>query len=522
MAKKTLAALVLISLCALGQGKDEFVINFNNVDIRTFIKFVSDITGENYALDRSVAGTVTIYSPKAVPLKELDRIFGSVLHLYGYAVIKREGVNFIVPVAQARTASREVNVGPVPPDKFASYLTQVIPLKYCAASSLVQVLTNYLAPGGQISADDRTNSLFISDIGVNISRILDLVAQLDTALPPGKEEFKVYRLENSNSEDTAKVLNEILSKKRSFRVARGPGMPMTPIQPSVVSVKATNSLIVYADPEDFDMIGRLVQDLDVMIPQVYIEALIAEVTFENDQALGIEWKAADELGSSGYTGSAELSFSVETAIPEGLKIGIVKGTTGIGGILKAYAQDTHFNILSTPQIITADNQEAKINVSENRPFLKETRFVGSTTGTTGDTIRSFDYKDVGIILTITPQISKDRYVRLKISQEVTKVLEQGTQGELTTAKRAIDTTVLVPNRQTIVLGGLLKDDKTKQYQKVPLLGDIPLLGWLFRSTKKTSEKTNLLIFITPRIISSFDEVETLRAEKEPLLPGRQK
>ncbi|MCM8807373.1 MAG: type II secretion system protein GspD, partial [Candidatus Omnitrophica bacterium] len=205
--------------------------------------------------------------------------------------------------------------------------------------------------------------------------------------------------------------------------------------------------------------------------------------------------------------------------PSGLSIGVYKGEfafpLSVGALINLYAQDTQFNILSTPQIVTTDNQEAIINVSENIPYLKETRFYAYSTGQTGDIVKSYDYKDVGIILKITPQISQDKYVKLKISQEVTKLIESGEAP--ITAKRLADTTLIIPNGKTVVLGGLLRNDSQKTVSKVPFLGDIPLLGRLFRKDTTKEVKTNLMIFITPRIISSFEEAEKIKEEKEKIM-----
>ncbi|MCM8756955.1 MAG: type II secretion system protein GspD, partial [Candidatus Omnitrophica bacterium] len=279
--------------------------------------------------------------------------------------------------------------------------------------------------------------------------------------------------------------------------------------------KATNSLIIYADPDEFATLEKIIKELDVMTNQVLIEALIAEVTYDREREFGFEWNIVDTFWKDKISGSVETKFDLDKAIPAGMKVAIAKGISDISSIIRLYAKDQRFNILSTPQIVTADNQEAMINISENRPYLKETRFIGTYyTGAGQDTIKSFDYKDVGIILKITPQISRDKYVKLKINQSVTKVLTVGTQGELTTAKREADTTLIVPNNQTVVLGGLIRNDTEKVIHKVPFFGDIPVVKHLFRHQRDAGTKTNLLIFITPRIITSFEEAERLRQEKE--------
>jgi len=517
MGKKLLLFLLFISVIPLS-GENEFTLNFNNVDIRTFIKFVSEFTKENYVLDNNVRGNITIYSQKPVPAKEIDAVFRAILNLYGFVVVKKGYISEIIPLTDARVRTKDINIGKVPPEREQLFLHQIVPLRYCDSSSLAQILSPYLSKGSSITVEQRTNTLIIPDVGANINKLLEIIEKIDVPSPPGKEEFRVYRLENSNAEELAKVLNDILSRKRAAPAVRPPGVTTAPIQASVVAAKATNSLIIYAAPEDFDTIENIIKSLDVMTNQVLIEALIAEVTYEREKEFGFEWNIVDTFWKDKITGSVETKFDLDKAIPSGMKVAVTKGISDISSIIRLYGKDQRFNILSTPQIVTADNSEAMINISENRPYLKETRFVGTYyTGTAQDTIKSFDYKDVGIILKITPQISRDKYVKLKINQSVTKVLTVGSQGELTTAKREADTTLIVPNNQTVVLGGLIRNDSEKVVDKVPFFGDIPLLKYLFRHQRDAGTKTNLLIFITPHIITSFEEAERLRQEKEKLL-----
>ncbi|MCD6221852.1 hypothetical protein J7K25_06820 [bacterium] len=503
---------------------DNFVLNFNNVDIKTFIKFVGEFVKENYVIDPAVRGNVTIYSNKSVPVEQIDQIFKTVLSLYGYTVIKKNNISYIVPVSDGKARTKIINVGDIPEDKLEDYLIQIVPLKYYPSETISHILNPYISKGGQITVDSRTNSLIIADYGENVKKLLEIIKKIDTPAPSGKEEFRIYRLENADSEEVAKILTQILSKKTRIITRRVSGK--VPIHPSVVAAKSTNSLIVHADPEDFPEIEKIIKELDVLTNQVLIEALIAEVTYDKTKELGIEWATSKKFKNEKYTGAAGTNlgtlenYATTGVPPEGLSIAMYKGDLtfplSVGALINMYAKDTHFNILSTPQIMTADNQEAIINVSENIPYLKETRFVQSSTGGTGDVIKSYDYKDVGIVLKITPQISQDKYVKLKISQEVTKLVEGGLPEAPTTAKRSADTTLIVPNNKTVVLGGLMRNDTENSIVKVPFLGDIPGLGKLFRKESKKSVKTNLLIFITPHIISTFEQAEKIKKEKEKI------
>lgn len=504
----------------------EFYLNFNNVDIKTFIKFVGEITKENYAIDPNVRGTITIFSTTPIPVEQIDRVFKSVLNFYGFTVIKKEGLSLIIPITDGKIRTKYINVGDVPKEKEEEYIVQVIPLKYYPPETISQIITPYITRGGQITVDTRTNTLIISDIGENIKKIMGIIEKIDRPSPPGQEEIRIFKLQNADAEEIAKVLGQILQRKVS--VARGP-LRTAPIQPQVVSVKATNSLIVYADPSDFDTIEKILKDIDVLTNQVLIEALIAEVTIDKTKKLGIEWATSQKFDKDKYTGAAGTNFGdiasfVKSGVPpDGLSIGFYKGDftypLSVGALINLYGSDTQFNILSTPQIVTADNQEATINVGENVPYLKETRFYTYSSGQGSDVVKSYDYKDVGIVLKITPQISQDKYVKLKISQEVTKLVEGGIPEAPTTAKRKAETTLIIPNGKTVVLGGLLRNDTEKTVQKVPVLGDIPVLGRLFKKDTTKSVKTNLMIFITPHIISTFEQAEKITQEKEKIIKG---
>lgn len=504
----------------------QFTINFNNVDIRTFIRLVSEFTGENYVLDPNIRGSITVYSQKPVESQKLPQVFNAILNLYGASVIQRDGLSFIVPSAEAKTRSHEVNLGDIPREKNDTFLTQIITLKFASVESLSQLLAPYITKSGQISIDSRSNTLFISDFGASIAKIQEILAIIDQPSPPGKESLRIYKLENSNAEDIAKVLNEVLSKQKPRVTAVRPGQIQSsqPLQPTVVAVKATNSLIIYAETEEYESIEKLVKEMDIMTGQVLIEALIVEATWEAEKSIGIEWATTQKFKDGKYTGAAGTSFgaiggyAASGVLPDGLSFGFYKNSLtyplSVGALLNLYAQDSRFNILSTPQIMTADNQEATISISDNIPYLKETRFIAGTGTSSSDTIKSYDYKDVGISLTITPQISQNKYVRLKIKQEVTKLLEGGTPEAPSTAKRSAETTLIIPNNQTIVLGGLIRDDAEKTVKRVPGLGDIWPFKYFFRHESKSSTKTNLMIFITPRIVTSFEEAEALSVQKQ--------
>ena len=383
-------------------------------------------------------------------------------------------------------------------------------------------------------ADDRTNTLIILASEGDTMKIKELITVLDTETPKGKETIHVYYLENAIAEDLASVLEAIPSKKTDDKTAKT--APVVSSKVRITADKATNSLIITAEKEDYQALEAVIRKLDIPRSMVYIECLIMEVNVEKDFLLGTEWIVGDKGefkgdlyggtggfsgGDPGYSNLGGLSggpFGV-ASLPAGFSMGVfgeaisVGGVTfpSLGAVVQAYKKDKDVNILSTPQILTTDNEEATINVGKNVPY--QTRSAAET-GT--ETYSSYEYKDVGIMLKITPHISQDRFVRLTINQEVTQLddLATTTADRPTTLKRTIDTTVIVKDKETVVIGGLIDDSMTKTTYKVPCLGDIPILGWLFKTDSDAMDKTNLFVFLTPRVVANPAEAQALYKDKK--------
>jgi general secretion pathway protein D len=299
--------------------------------------------------------------------------------------------------------------------------------------------------------------------------------------------------------------------------------------------KATNSLIIMADKEDYEVVESVIKKLDIPRSMVYIESLIMEVNATKSLDLGVQWQLFDRttvnnenIVYGGKFSSATGVLNPATSLGTGLAVGVLTEPFTFGGltlsnitaIINTVKQDDNFRILSTPQILTTDNEEARITVGENRPF--QTR---ATTDVSGGTYESFEYRDVGKILKITPHVSEGRNVRLKLSLEVTNLDRVATiattASRPVTQKRTIETTVLVQDNHTVVIGGLIDDNRNENETKIPGLGDIPLLGWLFKTQSAADQKTNLYVFLTPRVIKSPEEADRLISEKKEIPDARE-
>jgi general secretion pathway protein D len=287
-------------------------------------------------------------------------------------------------------------------------------------------------------------------------------------------------------------------------------------------------LVINAKRHDYLVIEDIIKKLDIPRAMVYIEALIMEVNVDKEFQLGVEWLGMEDFSISGKTGGliggsggigdySNTTGLSEGSLPSGFSLGVIGESITIGdivfpniaAILQAYQKDSDVNILSTPQILTTDNEEAKIKVGQNVPYITK-----QETSTSDIDYTTYEYKDVGATLKITPQINQKRFVRLKIFQE-NVTLKKGTEEfRPTTLKRSAETTVIVKDRNTVVIGGIIGESIEKGAYQVPCLGDIPALGLLFKSKSRTQNKTNLFVFLTPYIIENPLEAQKIYEEKK--------
>ncbi len=579
-------------------------IDFDNVDIALFIKFISELTCKNFVIDKGVRGKVTIISPTKISVEEAYRVFESVLEVHGFTTVPAGSVVKIVPSVQARSKNIETRLREEAIDPEDRVVTQLIPLEYAdpnelkklfapliskssviisypptgilivtdvlsnikrllrivkaidvvgigeeisvvpvehaTATVLVKSLTSIfqrkvrkkgapVSPGVRIVADERTNTLIIAATEHDTLKVKQLVELLDKKIPRGEGDIHVYYLQNANAEDMAKVLTALPSKQ-----AKAPQKGRTPViskEVQIVADKATNSLVITANKDDYLVLEDVINKLDIPRRMVYIEALIMEVSVTKQFDLGVQWLGADDVGTSkgrviGAFGASTPPQSIlptaswttgAVSLPTGFSVGVLGESITIGGIefpnigavIRAFQSDTDVHILSTPQIMTTDNEEAEIVVADNIPFITR-----QETSTAGVDYSSYEFKDVGVTLNITPQINQERFVRLKISQEVSQVVEQEQIGLPTTLKRQAKTTVVIKDAHTVVIGGLIAATLTQGTYRVPCLGSVPMLGWLFKSKSRSDDKKNLFIFLTPHVIENPEEAEKIYEQKK--------
>ena len=370
-------------------------------------------------------------------------------------------------------------------------------------------------PAGEVAviADARTNSLIIKADAVTRKEIRALAEELDSPMVSGGDTHVIY-LKNASAENLVEVLENALGDD--------PGQKASGGLLRKVSIRAdmeTNALVVTAARADFKIIEQVIEKLDVRRLQVYVEALIAEVDTRTTQELGVQFGIgdgvrADRRGVVGGT-NFEVGASLQSVLANplaagaGLSLGFVDGTItlpdgtevyNLTALAKALEGQTDANVLSTPNILTMDNEQAEIIVGQNVPFLTGAYTQINEGTAVANPFQTVERRDIGLTLRIKPQITEGSAIKMEIFQEVSNVAQRGEALDLVTNTRSLETTIVAENNQMVVLGGLMQDDLSNNVQKVPLLGDIPLLGNLFRFKGKTRRKTNLLVFLRPQVI----------------------
>jgi len=432
---------------------------------------------------------------------------------------------------------------------------EIIRLQNASAIDIAQMLQRVVpeanvpvnAPGTTpkiaIAVDSRTNSLVVrADSPPLMHRVKTLALGLDT---PGAGNGNIYTVFLRNAEATriADTLRGLLAGGESTRTTTVSSTPAgnTTAQTTATSASGgggagagaapnsviqayppTNSIIIAAPENVYRSLRTVIDALDQRRAQVYVEALIVEVTAGKAAEFGVQWNAGRNIGNgqtvfggtnfSTTTGSNILGAAVDpTTVGQGLNLGLIKGSITIPGtniqianlqlLARALEGDSDANVLSTPNVLTLDNEEAKIVVGQNVPFITGT--YTPTAGSATNPFQTIERKDIGLTLRVTPQVSEAGAVKLKIFQEVSTVTQDKAlvqSADIITNKRSLESTVLVDDGQIVVLGGLIQDDRESTTDKVPVLGNIPFLGALFKYESRTHKRTNLMIFLRPVVL----------------------
>jgi len=573
---QSLLFIALIILLKNSYAADSYRFNMEGVQIRTMISTVSQVTGKNFIIDPNVKGKVTVVSNKSMSADEIYQIFLSLLDVHGYSVVPTIEANTYKIVKSISAKSKAVPNDLNNRFKGDQLVTRVLKIKHTQAMKMVQILRPLVPQNAYLAGFAESNMIVISDSANNIKRLVELVNRLDT---PSDGNIEMVHLKNASAKELAQTLSTLNRKKKNVNLTiiadeRSNSLLLSGDSASRINIKLlilqldseintmrnvnviylnyakasdlaailneivkvsqsekknasdngdiiissdenSNALIVKSSYAKFVEIKDVVKKLDIPRAQVHIEAILAEVSYSLEKELGVEWH------TNVTDGGVVANVGTGLALKDIFSLSYLSSAGDIKAVLKVLQSDTDSNILSTPSLLTLDNQEASIIVGENVPFL-----TGSQQSQDGlaNPFQTIERRDVGLTLKVTPRLNKGSTMIMKIYQEVSNVqpkVQNIAAVDLVTKKRAIETTVMVEDRGMVVLGGLIQDDLINNVNKVPILGDIPIIGELFKSSKVETKKANLMVFIRPTIIKNPVLANKLAMEKYQFLRTKQ-
>jgi general secretion pathway protein D len=500
----------------------------------TPVRVVDDVTGNNSEVITQVIQLENVSAAKLIPV--LRPLAPQQAHMAAYA--PSNAIIISDTAANIQRIKKIINKI----DLSAVEKTEIINLEHASADEVVRMLERLQkseATKGQaqtkkilLVADKRTNSVLINGDELERQRVTTLIHYLDTPLAQSGNVRVIY-LEYANAKDLAGVLQKVIQNIEDMTS----GDKTKAARSSKATIEAdegTNALIVTASADVMQSLLSVVERLDIRRAQVLVEAIIVEVSADNRQALGVEWLFVDNDGAYGSvnatpqsvaplgdgSGGSDPIVDVAKAISTGVQsailgVGRLDDDLSFSVLIQALQKNREANILSTPTLLTLDNEEATFVVGQNVPFVTGSYTSTGNSSNPDSPFQTVERENVGITLKVTPQINEGDFLVLELSQEVSNVIPDaiGVGGNPITSERKIDTKVLAKNGQTIVLGGLIQDDVVDAVSKVPFLGDIPWLGRLFRSNGTTITKKHLMIFLRSTIIRDDETLNAATAEK---------
>ena len=565
--RRPVAAALLactLSLGALAQDAARITLNMRNADIGSVLEWLAETSGKRVVVDPRVRGTVTILARDPLTPDEAFRVVVASLGVYGYTAIDQGEILEILPAANVRSGATQfleslrepaadlpvnevVRLGFLPAEQMASTLKPMMPphagivalpgqnallitdvasgvkriariareldnsgslefdavaLQHASAGEMLKVLQGLLGKtageGLQLVADERSNAILMAGAPEVRSKARELLTRLDQP-QVAEGSIKVVYLHYLKAAELVPVLKGILEKKDQGNAAAKQA-PM-----SIEASESTNALVVNAPPDRMADVLEVVRKLDIRRAQVLVEAIIAEVDGKVVRDLGVEWKTSfNGDGTQAISrfpgGQLQAADSVLEQVGAGLTLGYFRHGS-LRAVLQALDTTGNANILSMPSIVTLDNQEAEILVGSNVPF--KTGEATSAGAPVENPFTTIERQDIGVTLKVKPQVNQGDAITLDIQQTIETLTDASTAQDIVTDKRSVHTSVMLGDEDILVLGGLMQDERRSSERKVPILGDIPLIGALFRSTTDTVEKKNLMVFVRTRILGDF-------------------
>jgi general secretion pathway protein D len=576
-------ALGLWTTGAAAQRSQRTRLNYVNADLRAVIRSLAAALGRNVLLAGVPATRITFSTPEPVSTEELGGVLESILEAEGLVLVDKGPVAQVLPAdrAPATGAVRVGKELPSPPP--LGLITQLVPLEFMRADEGLALLKQIASPTARIEVVPRSNSLLITDRGRNVARYLELLRQLDarTGGEAGLRTY-VYNLKHANAAELAATLGQLfgtavvaaaprareealderglsrtletfrrrdeeaLEQRRAMPqpVQPQPAEPQVPEpqpgedtvppagqapealvgQTTIVPDPATNSLVIRTQPPNFPVLQETIQALDVRPPQVLLEVLIAEVTLDRATQYGIDWSvfttrrvAGRPADITGRFGPQQFSDTALAGVQDFVLRITRLNNIDVRAVLRALASRSNVRVLSTPHVLALNNETARILVGSEVPFSQSTR-----SGLDVVVDRIVQFRNVGTQLSIVPTINTDGYVTFRILQEVsgltTQTVEAALNAPIITVREA-ETSAIVRNGQTIVIGGLIDEATERVESGVPILKDIPLLGLLFKNQTVARSRTELAIFLTPHVVLTDEDARRILNRERARMRG---
>jgi len=532
-----------------------------------------EILRVNYIIDQQVKGRVTFRSIAPVASDQVLPLMEVILRLNGIGVVEESGLYRIVPISAVAKEPAQVSMGRDPekiPIQGKSII-HVVPLSYGSSTEMVKLVTPFLTTSAIVIDVPTMNHIVIVDTDANIRRILNLIKMFDSEETRAKKpQVYVYHIQNSKAKDVAAILQQafatttVVMPATTTTTTGGTTSTTSPMQPQpqtprptptpagaqptttpgaagslvspmtkIIADEGLNLLVVLALPEDYEMIKEAIHRIDIIPRQVVIEGVVAEVNLTDDLSLGVSWAlqfnpsvfkgfVGKTIGSMGFnvvnddgkslvppqTGSSTDSTRTNTFGSPGQFSVLATVNDNFTAAINMLASQSKAKLLAVPRILVSDNKEARIQVGEQVPIVTSESYTTSTS-TTYSTVQ---YKDIGIILKVKPRINEGGLVSLDLTQEISSYSIKAIAGSETgvvVSKTEAATSLVVQNGQTIVIGGLIREDVSDARGGIPLLSKIPVLGYLFGQTDKTNHRKELIILLTPKVIANQADAQAV-------------
>lgn len=530
-------------------------LNFDDADVYSVIQTIfGEILRVNYVIDQRVKGRVTFRSVAPVARDQVLPVMEVILRLNGVGVVEESGLYRLVPIGDVSREPAEVTLGRDPDSIVVQgkSIIQVVPLMHSQSSEIIRLITPFITTSAVVVDVSSINHIILVDTDSNVRRLLRLIDLFDNEQTKKKKpRVYVYHVQNNKAKDIANILQYIFfgsGQSTLAAPAAGSSSPATNTaspsrqtpapssHPVIASTAAAgssrtmeglispitrimaeenlNSLIILAIPEDYDVIKEAVERVDLIPRQVVIEGVIAEITLKDDLKLGVSWALQfSPDGMNGVLGAVKgtVGFNVSGATPTattGSGTFTFAGTVGsdFKTVIDMLATTSKAKLLAVPHVLVSDNKEARIQVGEQVPIVTSETFGSSTVAPQ----RTIQYKDIGIILKVKPRINQGGLVSLDLSQEVSSYdtikLFDGEEN-IIVKKTEATTNLVVQDGQTILIGGLIREDISSARSGIPFLSKIPVLGYLFGSTTDENHRKELIILLTPRVIKSHADAQ---------------